>query len=135
MLLTYIAGPIGVIRRFRNITIVLIALFCSLLNAAAANVMGTVVDSEGAAIVKAQIVIRPDSSGRREKVKNRDMIVETDAKGRFAVNLPAGFYDVCVMADAFSPRCLKILVGSDPLTPKVQLPADPEVMKRLGDTF
>ena len=123
------------IRQFRNLAITLIALSCSLLNGAAAKVMGAVVDSQGAAIGKAQIVIRADSSGKRARVKDRDLILETDPQGHFAADLPPGFYDVCVMADAFSPHCQKILVGTAPLTPNVQLKADPEVIKRLANAF
>jgi hypothetical protein len=121
--------------RFWNLSITLIALSCSPLHAGPANIMGTVADSEGASIGKAQIVIRADSSGRRERVKHRDLMLETDAQGHFAANLAPGFYDVCVMADAFSPHCEKILAGAAPLTPKIQLTADPEVMKHLRDTF
>ena len=76
MLLSYIGGPIAMIRRFRKLAITLIALSCSLLNGAAAKVMGAVVDSQGAAIGKAQIVIRADSSGKRARVKDRDLILE-----------------------------------------------------------
>jgi len=120
---------------FRYLSIALAALSLSLSNASAPSVTGTVVDSEGAAVAKAQIVIRADSSGRREAVKGGDLILETDAKGHFSANLSPGFYDVCVMADAFSPSCQKLLIGTAPLTPKIQLKADPQVMKRLGDVF
>ncbi len=135
MLLTYIAACTWMIRRFRKFAIALLAITCFLINAVAASVTGTVIDSEGAAIRKAQIVIRTDSSGRRGAVKRSDLILETDAKGHFTANLSPSFYDVCVMADAFSPNCQKLLISTASLTINIQLKADPEVMKRLGDVF
>jgi hypothetical protein len=101
-----------------------------------ANMQGTVVDSEGAAIANAHVVVRTGLSGRRNRTRNADIAIDTDGGGRFMLELQPGFYDVCVMADAFSPSCQKVLVTSDDvLKPRIQLKADPEVMKRIGDVF
>jgi hypothetical protein len=135
MLLNHVAVLISMIRWSWRMSIVSVVLSCSLVNAAAASVTGTVVDSEGAAIEKAHIVIRADTSGKREAVKGRDLILETDREGQFSANFPPGFYDLCVMANAFSPHCEKIFVDHAPLAPKIKLKADPEVIRRLGDTF
>lgn len=105
-------------------------------SAITANLQGTVVDSEGAAIAKAHVVIRADLSGRINRTRTADSVIDTDGVGRFMLELQPGFYDVCVMADAFSPSCQKVLVTSDDvLKPRFQLKADPEVMKRIGDVF
>jgi hypothetical protein len=105
-------------------------------SAAAANLQGTVVDSEGAAIANAHVVVRADLSGKRNRTRNPDNAIDTDGGGRFMLELQPGFYDVCVMADAFSPSCQKVRVTSDGvLKLRIQLKADPEVMEHIGDVF
>jgi len=115
-----------------------VALLLSLRSMAApANVLGVVVDSEGASIRNAHVVVHADFSGRRTIRGNEsDTVIDADAEGHFGLQLQPGFYDMCVMADAFSPVCRKLFVNtSGILRPRVQLKADPEVMKRLGDVF
>ena len=114
---------------------VLMSLFSAKSTVASTNLNGMVVDSEGAGIAKAQIVVRPDASGRRIANKGENIMLESDKQGRFSTQLPPGFYDLCVMADAFSPFCQKLFVNKAALTPKIELKADPDVMKRLGDVF
>jgi Carboxypeptidase regulatory-like domain len=117
-------------------TVGLAVWILSAASAATANLQGTVVDSEGAAIANAHVVVRADLSTRRNRTRNPDSVIDTDSGGRFMLELQPGFYDVCVMADAFSPSCQKVLVTSDDvLRPRIQLKADPEVMKRIGDVF
>ena len=114
-----------------------VLFFSFRLIAAPANLQGLVLDSEGASIAKAHVVIRADASGRRA-TKNGvdDIVVDTDASGRFAAQLQPGFYDICVMADAFSPACQKVLVDSiSTLRPKIRMRADPDIAKHLGDVF
>jgi carboxypeptidase family protein len=110
-------------------------LFSSTLLAADTGISGKVLDSEGAAIEKAHVIIRADASGKREPVKNPTLMIQTDKEGRFSATVNPGFYDVCVMADAFSPHCEKVFVEHEPVASKINLKADPEVMKRLGDRF
>ncbi len=110
-------------------------LCCSAVLAADTRINGTVLDSEGAAVAKAHVIIRADASGKREVPKNSTLIIETDKQGHFSALVSVGFFDVCVMADAFSPECQKVFVGRESVTPKVSLKADPEVIKRLGDQF
>lgn len=115
---------------------VLVLALCTVLSAADGSITGTVRDSEGAAIAKAHIVVRADGSGKRAAKQSADLMTETDKQGHFSASVTAvGFYDVCVMADAFSPYCEKVFVNDSSLALKVQLKADPEVMKRLGDAF
>ena len=110
-------------------------LCCSAVLAADTRINGTVLDSEGAAIAEAHVIIRADASGKREPAKNPVLTIETDKQGHFSASVSVGFYDVCVVADAFSPQCQKVFVGRESVTSKITLKVDPEVMKRLGDPF
>src|SRR5689334_15831231 len=67
-------------------------------DATTANVQGTVVDSEGAIIARAHVVVRADLSGKRKRTRSPDDVIDTDGGGRFMLELQPGFYDVCVMA-------------------------------------
>ncbi len=71
---------------------------------------GHVTDSEGAVVKDAHIFLRSDLAGGVAK-KSMDRTPATDAKGRFSADPAQGFYDVCVMADGFSPQCRKIFLG------------------------
>lgn len=135
MLLSYRAGLTRMIRAFRRLSVVVLTLSCSVMAAADGGVAGTVLDSEGAAIAKAHIVIHADVSGRRAPAQPVDLVTDTDRQGHFSANLTPGFYDVCTMADAFSPSCEKVFIDHSPVALKVQLKADPKVMERLGDKF
>jgi hypothetical protein len=101
------------------------------------NVQGVVTDSEGASISKAHVIIHADRSGRNAvREEEVDSVLETDQAGHFLAQLRPGFYDLCVMANAFTPFCQKLLVdGSTILRPHIQLKPDPQVVRRLGDTF
>jgi hypothetical protein len=93
-------------------------------------------DSEGAAIEGAHLLFHIDTSGRTNPTPSLDIVRETDAMGSFDVQLEPGFYDVCVMAKAFTPECRKILVSKEKeVQHLVRLNANPLVMKHLGDTF
>lgn len=116
-------------------TVLLLFISTLLLNAVTSSLTGTVIDTEGAAMGKAHIFIRVDSAGRKAAVQSGDLMLETDERGRFFANLAPGFYDVCIMADAFSPYCQKVLVTDTPFNLKAKMRADPEVIRRLGDRF
>jgi hypothetical protein len=103
--------------------------------AADGGVAGTVLDSGGVAIAKAHVVIHADASGRRAPTQPVDLVTETDRQGHFSANLTPGFYDVCIMADAFSPSCEKVLVNHFPLAVEMQMKPDSKVLERLGDKF
>ena len=103
------------------------------------QIKGSVVDSEGAAIRNARILVHWDPSGadvglRTNVGLSSDITVGSDAKGKFATEVPPGFYDVFVTATGFSPYCRKIRVnlGESP-TVEVSLSVDPIVTKELGD--
>ena len=110
-------------------------LFSSSLLAADAGISGKVLDSEGAAIEKAHVIIRADASGKREPVKSPSLMIQTDKEGGFSATLLPGLYEVCVLSDAFSPYCEKVLVEHEPVASVISLKTDPQVMKRLGDRF
>lgn len=110
-------------------------LSCPLLSAAPASVMGAVVDSEGAVIQNAEIIIRADASGRPDQFKMSNIVLTTDVRGHFSVNLMPGFYDLCVLANAFSPSCRKILVEKKPLSPKSGSTLIPKSSSASGINF
>jgi hypothetical protein len=119
------------------IALVLIIMYCSVARAASlGTVKGRVSDSEGAAIKGAHVLFHLDSSGRTKVTPTLDVVRETDAMGNFDVQLEPGFYDVCIMAQAFTPECRKILVPKEGnVQHNADLNADPLVIKHLGDTF
>ncbi len=77
-----------------------------------ATLSGTVSDSEGAVIPNTQIIVHWDPSGSNYLKDNlgikQDITTTSDSKGQFSLELAPGFYDVFVMATAFSPHCEKI---------------------------
>lgn len=99
-------------------------------------IKGRVVDSEGAVIKDAYVLFHPDPSGQITRLSGVDVTRETDAMGRFNLQLEPGFYDMCVMAAAFTPECHKILVTSGKVAKQdAQLKADALVTAHLGDRF
>jgi len=125
----------------RIIKCLLIALVLMLYGLAAlaelsGTVKGRISDSEGAAIKGAHLLFHMDTSGRNKSVPSIDVVRETDTMGDFEVQLESGFYDVCIMAKAFTPECRKILVSKERRVDlDTHLKADPLVIKHLGDTF
>src|ERR1700758_5088082 len=85
-----------------RIALVLILFSTVVLAAPSATVKGQVSDSEGAAIKGAHLLFPLDASGRTKSAPNVDVVRETDAMGHFDVQLEPGFYDVCIMAAAFT---------------------------------
>jgi hypothetical protein len=101
------------------------------------HISGIVHDSEGAIIKNATVFIHRDSSsnmlGLKDDVQAKGLKALTDENGRFKFDVSPGFYDVFVVATAFSPECAKVRVkagenaGYNP-----RLKADPLVSKELG---
>jgi hypothetical protein len=113
-------------------------LYCFVAVAApVGTIQGRVSDSDGAAIKGAQILFHLDSSGQTKATPTVDIVRETDVMGHFDVQLEPGFYDVCIMATAFTPECRKILVSKNGGNTQhnARLNADPLVIKHLGDRF
>lgn len=113
----------------------LVLLFAALLAASQAqDIHGRVTDSEGATISGAHVLVHPDFAGTWYKDDRKDAALVTNSAGEFRIALPSGFWDVCVMADAFAPRCQKVNIGNEKTTSlKFVLPVSREVSKLLGD--
>lgn len=100
-----------------------------------------VVDSEGAAIRGAYVLVHWDASGAETGLKDNvgikhDLAIETDGEGRFSAQLPPGFYDIFVSASAFSPDCRKIRVKQgETAIFETRLKVDPLVSKEIADDF
>ena len=102
----------------------LMRIYCLLLFASSAfaqtssgTVQGSVTDTPGAGIRGARILVHWDRSGavvglRTNVGIKHDMEVQTDNNGDFKLELPAGFYDLFVSADGFSPQSEKIRVNA-----------------------
>jgi hypothetical protein len=120
-----------------SLVAVTISLYCSLATAATpGTIKGRVLDSEGAVIKGAHLLFHLDSSGQNKPVSRSDMARKTDAAGRFDIQLEPGFYDVCVMATAFTPECRKVLVTTGKaILWDTQLKMDALVIQHLGDKF
>jgi hypothetical protein len=95
---------------------------------------GQVTDTEGAKIPRAHVVLRTDFSGGWSKA-SFDGNATTDLNGMFTLNVGSGFYDLCVMADAFTPECRKIFIKDRAVEQKIRLRVSPKVSQKIGDSF
>lgn len=117
------------------------ALFVLALQPPVGKIKGKVLDSEGASISGARVLIHWDHSGAGVGLSSNvglgeDLVIGTDANGDFTPELPPGFYDVFVTATAFSPDCRKIRIRlGETATYTPKLKADPLVTKELGHTY
>jgi len=115
-------------------TIVLSSLLLHAGMALSSSISGTVKDSEGAVIGKARITIHRDPSGGGKE--SEDVVLASDANGKFSVDVNPGFYDIFVSSSAFSPQCAKVRVkDTEPSIYTPRLHADPLISKELGDRF
>ena len=113
-----------------------ILLLLAAVPAKAATLSGSVVDSEGAAIANAHIIVHWDGSGSSYLKDNlgikQDLTAASDSSGQFSFELPSGFYDVFVTALAFSPHSDKIrLKGMETKNYKVKLNVSEVTSKEL----
>jgi hypothetical protein len=74
------------------------------------TISGIVRDTAGAAIATADVAVHwniriPDGPF---VPKSSDVMVIADKDGRYAIDVVPGFYDVCVHAPTFSPRCTTV---------------------------
>ncbi len=101
-------------------------------------VAGRIVDSEGAAIGDARVLVHWDSAGSTVGLSDNigiqtDLVVTTDANGNYSAPVPAGFYDVFVSAMAFTPTAAKVRVKqAQRITYSSALRADPLVSSELA---
>lgn len=124
--------------KMKFLLMIMAVTLCSSLAVAVSSgtITGSVMDSEGAIIKNAHLVFHRDFSGQNKPAAYPDVTRETDASGRFSVQLEPGFYDVCIMATAFAPECRKVLVTSgETREHNAQLKVDALIVQHLGDTF
>jgi carboxypeptidase family protein len=101
-------------------------------------ITGQITDSEGAVIANARVLVHWDSSGSAVGLRDnigtkQDVIVVTDARGRYSAIIAAGFYDVFVSAPAFTPIAAKVIVKQGQKTMlNAKLYVDPLVSKEIG---
>ncbi|HWG38308.1 MAG TPA: hypothetical protein VN690_11380 [Terriglobales bacterium] len=118
---------------------VLVAAAVALFSSAQTQVARTaiaVVDSGGAAIGGAVVLFHEDPSGQLTPKLRPDVLLRTNREGAVESELQPGFYDLIVMATAFSPHCQKIFIEKmKPIRITIRLVADPLVAKHLGDAF
>ena len=123
------------------ILVLIVVFFLATPVSAQTRLNGVVTDSEGAAISGAHILIHWDPSGSTVGLTTnvgikQDLVVVTDASGRFSAELPPGFYDVFASAMAFSPDCKKIRTkNGEVATYNVRLLFSPLSTKELGSTL
>jgi hypothetical protein len=121
---------------FKFILVLMLCMAATTNEAGAHLFSGTVVDSEGAIIANAQLIIHWDSSGStvglsRNVGLSSDLVLHTDNSGHFSMRIPPGFYDVFVSAMAFTPQCTKIdVIHETQYNPHLSL--DPLVSKALA---
>jgi hypothetical protein len=102
-------------------------------------VNGTVTDENGGAISGAMILLHWDPAGSAVGLGSnvgikKDQVLLTNGKGRFAAELPSGFYDLFVSATAFTPACRKIRLNGVAISElSFRLKVDPKVTSELGD--
>jgi hypothetical protein len=102
------------------------------------SITGQIADSEGAAIANARVLVHWDPSGSKVGLSDnigiqQDVMVTTDANGKYSASIPAGFYDVFVSAMAFTPTAAKVRVKQGQhTTHNASLRADPLVSRELA---
>jgi protocatechuate 3,4-dioxygenase beta subunit len=97
---------------------------------------GSISDSNGAAVSNAYVVIHADATGRETMPAASELMLRSDADGHFSTDLEHGFYDVCVMANAFTPDCRKLRIRSGRITEhRIRLKVDAAVISTVADTL
>ena len=92
----------------------------------------SVSDELGAVINNSEIWIHRDAVNGSYPF-NKTLSV--DQNGQLNVDLAGGFYDVCVVSSAFTPRCRKLRLRDRDRALKFRLSASPEVLKETADSF
>jgi hypothetical protein len=122
----------------RSLLCVSLLLLCALAPAFKnGKLSGTVTDSEGTPISRAVVIIHWDSSESTVGLESNvglgeDVRLQTGQLGAYFVDIPPGFYDVFVSAQAFSPSCRKVRDRPDSVStfgPKLKM--DPLVFREL----
>jgi hypothetical protein len=95
------------------------------------SVKGTIVDSEGAVVGNAYVLIHTDENAQGQRVELR-----TNNKGEFMTSLPSGFYDLFIGAQGFSPYCQKVRTKEDQTQDlRIRMKIDQLMLQEHGDEF
>jgi uncharacterized membrane protein len=96
-----------------------------------ALVKGTIVDSEGAVVENAYVLIRTDENELGQRVELR-----TNNKGEFMTSLPSGFYDLFIGAQGFAPYCQKVRTNEGQTQDlRIRVKIDQLMLREHGDEF
>jgi hypothetical protein len=125
---------------FRRVLPVAAALVVALAALSAADSAGTVSgklrERGGAVIPDAFVLIHADWTGMIGLPRPEDRTVRSDARGRFRAAVGPGWYDVCVMSEAFIPECRKVRVkDGGTVDLDFQLKIDSRVLGEFADRF
>jgi hypothetical protein len=100
-----------------------------------ASVKGTIVDSEGAVIGNAYVLLRTDML-ERGNAKAYQVELRTNGQGQFVTSVPSGFYDLFIGAQGFEPYCQKVRTREGhPQDLRVSLKVDQLMVNEYGDEF
>ena len=110
---------------------VILAIFVVSAFAQKVSVKGTVVDSEGAVVGNAYVLIHTDENAQGQRVELR-----TNNKGEFMTSLPSGFYDLFIGAQGFSPYCQKVRTKEGQTQDLwIRMKIDQLMLREHGDEF
>ena len=100
-----------------------------------ATIRATVVDSEGAGVGNAYVLLRTDVLNREHPTAYR-IELRTNKEGEFTASVPAGFYDLFVGAEGFSPYAKEVRTrGENPQDIRVVMKIDELMLNEYGDRF
>jgi hypothetical protein len=96
-----------------------------------ASVKGTIVNSEGAAVGNAYVLIRTEENEQWQRVELR-----TNKKGEFITSLPSGFYDLFIGAQGFAPYSQKVRTNEGQTQDlRIRMKIDQLMLREHGDEF
>lgn len=96
---------------------------------------GWVAAHEGADLGGAHVVVRADSTGCGGN-DSPMVTLRTSRDGRFTARFEEGYYDLCVMANAFTPTCRKIQVKDGKrVEARFRLSTAVDAILNEGDSF
>jgi carboxypeptidase family protein len=94
--------------RYEVVLLAVVVVYSAIVTAqTSSTISGIVRDAAGAVIVNADVAVHwnirvPDGPFLPP---SKDVMLKADKDGRYSVAVVPGFYDVCVHAPAFTPRC------------------------------
>jgi carboxypeptidase family protein len=100
-----------------------------------ATIQGTVTDPLGTVICRAYVLFRTDALDREHRTPYK-IELRTDKEGRFTASLPAGFYDLFIGAEGFSPYSKKVRTLTEHSQDiNIVMKVDELMVEEYGDRF